>query len=132
MSKNHNTAAIGAIFTGAAIALGALAAHALEKRISLHYLDVFKTAAQYQMYSGLGLLALGLWSGFSRPVKRATNLIVAGTFVFSLSLYLLALNEILGEGLKKLGMVTPIGGVLMIAGWLWLAWILLKKEKEEQ
>lgn len=131
MSKNHNTAAIGAIFTGAAIALGALAAHALEKRISLHYLEVFKTGAQYQMYSGLGLLALDLWSGFSQQVKKAANLIIAGTLIFSLSLYILALNEILGEGLRKLGMITPIGGVLMIAGWFWLAWLLLKKEREQ-
>ena len=130
MNSNYKTAAIGALFTGTSVALGALAAHSLEKSISLHYLEVFKTAAQYQMYSGLGLLILGLWQGSSKGKKIAVNLIVYGTLIFSVSLYILAMNELWGEGLKKLGAITPIGGVLIIAGWLWLAWEFLKNNKK--
>lgn len=131
MNSNYKTAATGALFIGASVALGALAAHALEKSISLHYLEVFKTAAQYQMYSGLGLLVLGLWKESPAGKKIAVNFIIYGTLIFSVSLYVLALNELWGEGLKKLGMITPVGGVLMITGWLWLAWEFLKNNKKE-
>lgn len=122
--------AISALLIALSIALGAMAAHALENKISLHYMDIFKTGAQYQMYMGLGLLLFSRFVDEHKKLSLAFNLILIGSLIFSFTLYLIALNEMLGEGFKKLGMITPIGGVLMIAGWVYVALIYIKKEKK--
>lgn len=111
-----NAALIGAVLTGTAVALGAFGAHALKSNLSTDMLAVFETGVRYQMYSGLGLLALGAlpaYQGVRAGVsRRAPALLLAGTVVFSGSLYLLSLS-----GVKGLGAVTPIGGVLLLLGW---------------
>ncbi|MGI8747692.1 MAG: DUF423 domain-containing protein, partial [Deinococcus sp.] len=107
-SSTPRTALWGTLLSGTGVALGAFGAHALKARLSPELLEVFETGVRYQMDHGLGLLALS-----ARPEqRRAPALLLAGTLVFSGSLYLLSLT-----GQRWLGAVTPIGGVLQLAGW---------------
>jgi uncharacterized membrane protein YgdD (TMEM256/DUF423 family) len=97
-----------------AVAAGAFGAHALRARLSTEMLAVFETGARYQMYHALGLLAVA-WAVPRWPgpwAVRAGWLFVAGTVLFSGSLYTLALS-----GIRWLGAVTPLGGVAFLAGW---------------
>jgi uncharacterized membrane protein YgdD (TMEM256/DUF423 family) len=109
---------LGALFALAAVAAGAFGAHALRDRLTPERLAVFETGARYQMYHALGLIAvawaLTRWPG-QLPVW-AGWLFVAGTVLFSGSLYLLALT-----GIRWWGAVTPLGGVAFLSGWLCLA-----------
>jgi uncharacterized membrane protein YgdD (TMEM256/DUF423 family) len=97
-----------------AVAAGAFGAHALRARLSSEMLAVFETGARYQMYHALGLLAVA-WAVTRWPgpwAVRAGWLFVAGTVLFSGSLYTLVLS-----GIRWLGAVTPLGGVAFLAGW---------------
>jgi len=107
-------------FSGAlAVALGAFGAHALKNRLGQERLETFETGVRYQMYHALALLfaafAVGHWPASSLPVY-AGWLFVAGSLLFSGSLYLLVLSQKRGWGA-----VTPFGGVAFIAGWVCLA-----------
>ncbi|HEU4955955.1 MAG TPA: DUF423 domain-containing protein [Gemmatimonadales bacterium] len=119
MSVDRFFAGLGAFSAFLAVAAGAFGAHALRARLSPDLLAVFETAARYQMYHALGLLAVAWmvtrWPG-PWPV-RAGWLFVAGTVLFSGSLYALALT-----GVRWLGAITPLGGAAFLAGWLCLAW----------
>ncbi len=106
--------ALGSASALVAVAAGAFGAHGLRARLSPDLLAVFETAARYQMYHALALLAVGWavtrWPG-PWPV-RAGWLFAVGTLVFSGSLYALALS-----GMRWLGAVTPLGGLAFLAGW---------------
>jgi uncharacterized membrane protein YgdD (TMEM256/DUF423 family) len=108
---------IGALSALISVAAGAFGAHSLRTRLSPEYLSVFETAARYQMYHALGLLAVawavGRWPG-ALPLW-AGWLFLAGTVLFSGSLYALALT-----GARWLGAITPLGGIAFLAGWLCL------------
>ncbi|ADV67725.1 DUF423 domain-containing protein [Deinococcus maricopensis] len=108
-TPNTNAALWGALLAGSGVALGAFGAHALKNTLSTEALATFETGVRYQMYAGLGTLALAALPGQT----RAPTLIGAGAVVFSGSLYTLTLT-----GQKWLGAVTPIGGALMIAGFV--------------
>lgn len=115
--------ALGAISAFIGVAAGAFGAHALKARLSPDLLAVFEVAARYQMYHALGLItcawAVARWPG---PLPAAAGwLFVAGTLVFSGSLYALALT-----GTRWLGAITPLGGLAFLAGWLCLAAAVLK------
>jgi uncharacterized membrane protein YgdD (TMEM256/DUF423 family) len=108
----------GALSAFVAVAAGAFGAHALRTRLGPELLAVFETAARYQMYHALALVAVA-WatSRWASPQLRAAGwLFVAGTILFSGSLYLLALT-----GARGLGAVTPLGGLCFLAGWLLFA-----------
>ncbi len=110
-------AAMGAINALVAVAAGAFGAHALKQRLDAHRLDVFETAARYQMYHALGMLAAA-WLA-SRGLALASTggwIMQAGVIVFSGSLYALALS-----GETWLGAITPIGGLAMMIAWALLA-----------
>jgi uncharacterized membrane protein YgdD (TMEM256/DUF423 family) len=112
---------IGAASGLLAVAAGAFGAHALRERLSATALDTFQTGAQYQMYHALATLAVGiLLARFSIEGSAWLNaagwLFVAGTVLFSGSLYLLAVTDV-----RWLGAITPLGGVAFLAGWLALA-----------
>ena len=107
------SAATGALFAALAVALGAFGAHALEGRVIPARLETFETAARYLMYHALGLLLLSRLTG----TALAATLITVGVTIFSGSLILLVLTDT-----GWLGAVTPFGGVLMISGWLLVAW----------
>jgi uncharacterized membrane protein YgdD (TMEM256/DUF423 family) len=108
----------GALSAFIAVAAGAFGAHALRARLGPELLAVFETAARYQMYHALALIAvawaMSQWA--TAPLRAAGWLFVAGTILFSGSLYLLALT-----GVRGLGAVTPFGGLCFLAGWLLLA-----------
>lgn len=109
---------LGALSALVSVASGAFGAHALRARLSPELLGVFETGARYQMYHALGLLGVA-WAANRWPgplVHWAGWLFVAGTVLFSGSLYLLALT-----GARWLGAVTPLGGVAFLGGWLCLA-----------
>jgi uncharacterized membrane protein YgdD (TMEM256/DUF423 family) len=111
--------AIGALSAAVAVAAGAFGAHALKARLGPDALAVWETAARYQMYHALALVALGpIAQAWRAPALHAAGwLFVAGTVLFSGSLYLLVLT-----GVRGLGAVTPVGGVALIGGWLCIAW----------
>jgi uncharacterized membrane protein YgdD (TMEM256/DUF423 family) len=111
-------AGLGAISAFIAVGAGAFAAHGLRARLAPDLLAVFETGARYQMYHALGLIAvawfISRWPG-TLPLA-AGWCFVAGTILFSGSLYLLALTNT-----RWLGAITPIGGLAFLAGWLMLA-----------
>ena len=92
--------------------LGAFGAHVLKARLGAEALAIWQTAVQYHFWHALALLAVAL-SGSGSWSKVAGWLLIAGLFLFSGSLYALALGAPRG-----LGMVTPLGGVALILGWL--------------
>jgi uncharacterized membrane protein YgdD (TMEM256/DUF423 family) len=109
---------LGALSAFMAVAAGAFGAHALRMRLSADLLAVFETGARYQMYHALALLATA-WASTRLPGALTTAAgwcFVAGTVLFSGSLYALALT-----GVRAIGAVTPLGGVSFLAGWLCLA-----------
>jgi len=111
---------LAALLGGLGVAIGAFGAHALHDTLArAGRLDTFETAVRYQFYHALALLAAGvLWA--ARPELRALGttggLWAGGVVVFSGSLYLLCFT-----GVTKLGAVAPVGGLLLLAGWLSLA-----------
>ena len=112
---------IGALSGFLAVAAGAFGAHALRDRLSTDMLGVFQTGATYQMYHALALVGVGiLLARFSVDgsalVSAAGWLFVAGTLLFSGSLYALSLSNT-----TWLGAITPIGGIAFLLGWLALA-----------
>lgn len=99
-----------------AVCLGAFGAHALSTRLSDHMQAIWHTAEQYQFYHALALLAVGVLmrQGLAgASMNTAALCFTIGTLIFSGSLYVLAFS-----GVKILGAITPIGGVLLIAGWI--------------
>jgi uncharacterized membrane protein YgdD (TMEM256/DUF423 family) len=114
---------LGAVSALIAVAAGAFGAHALRERLPPDLLAVFETAARYQMYHALGLVAVG-WAVGRWPGGAAVAagwLFVAGTLVFCGSLYLLTLT-----GQRWLGAITPLGGLAFMLGWAALAWTALR------
>ena len=112
----------GALLLATGVAAGAFGAHGLRRVVTPDSLEIWRTAAQYQMLHGLGLLLIAaLWSQVS-PAQAgwAGGLMLAGTILFSGSLYALVLT-----GTRVLGAITPVGGLLMIAAWVLLAWAAL-------
>ena len=115
--------ALGSLSAFIGVALGAFAAHALKSRLAPDLLATFEIGVRYQMYHALALLAVG-WACTRWPGAAAIAggwLFVAGTVIFSGSLYALSLS-----GLRWLGAITPIGGIALLAGWLCLAWAAWK------
>ena len=105
----------GALLAATGIACGAFGAHALRDALGPARLGWWQTAVQYQMWHALALMALA-----ALPLPRLgwpAALLGFGTVVFAGTLYLMALTD-----LRWLGAITPLGGLLMIAGWLLIGW----------
>ena len=113
--------ALGSINAFISVAAGAFGAHGLKQRLSSDLLVVFETAARYQMYHALGLLAVAFAVGQGRPASAAGWAMLAGIVLFSGSLYALALT-----GIRVLGAITPVGGLCFLAGWAMLVWAVLR------
>jgi uncharacterized membrane protein YgdD (TMEM256/DUF423 family) len=110
--------AAGALSAFIGVACGAFGAHALKTRLPPDMLAVFEVGVRYQMYHAFALLGCA-WAATRWPgtfVGAAAALFVAGTLIFSGSLYALALT-----GARWLGAITPLGGLAFLAGWLCLA-----------
>lgn len=115
---------IGALYCALAVAAGAFGAHGLAGRLDARSLDLWETAARYLMYTGLGLVAVGvldqLWH--ERLLTAAAGSLALGGLVFSGTVFALALG-----GPRVLGAVTPLGGLLLIAGFLAVAWTTIAR-----
>lgn len=112
------TLLVGAAYGFLAVAFGAFGSHALRARLSPDLLAIFRTGVEYHFYHALALLAVGVFA-LLRPsgLLSASGVCFAlGVLVFSGSLYALALS-----GVRVLGAITPIGGLLFLAGWVLLA-----------
>jgi uncharacterized membrane protein YgdD (TMEM256/DUF423 family) len=125
-------------FSGAiAVALGAMAAHFLKSKLDSGLitelnLQTFETAARYQMYHSIVLLAVALFADKfdHKLIHKAGYCFMAGIVLFSGSLYLLATANLMGlTAVSWLGPITPIGGLFFISGWVLLAFAGLKKRK---
>lgn len=115
---------IGTVLAGLSVAIGAFGAHGLKDLlIASGRTETFETAVKYQFYHALGLLILGILA-IQKPhvwFDYSAWSLFGGTLIFSGSLYILCLT-----GIKWLGAITPIGGVLMIAGWGMAAFAISK------
>lgn len=108
----------GVVLAGLAVAIGAFGAHALRPLLEQHArTETFELAVRYQFYHSFAILFAGvlMFHFPSRHIGRAVVCFALGTVIFSGSLYILSLS-----GLRMLGAITPLGGVLFIAGWLLL------------
>ncbi|WP_439183780.1 DUF423 domain-containing protein [Carboxylicivirga taeanensis] len=106
------------IYGALAVVLGALGAHALKKVLTAAQLQSFEVGVKYQMYHAIVLLVIGFFLTFETRLQHLMGWsFIAGTFLFSFSIYLLSLSPLMGVSLKFLGPVTPLGGLLMILGW---------------
>jgi len=116
-------ALIGAIFGILTVGLGAFGAHALKSVLDSYGQSIWEKAVFYQAIHSLLLLILPGLSSYLTPKELNVSgyLIIIGIFLFSGSLYILAIS-----GKKYFGAITPIGGVAFIVGWSWLAYALFK------
>ncbi len=105
----------GSVFGFATVAIGAFGAHALKSRLSPEMLSIFEIGVRYQMYHALALIATALAYALfpGALLSFAGGLFIMGILVFSGSLYALALTE-----WRMLGAITPIGGLMLLFGWL--------------
>jgi uncharacterized membrane protein YgdD (TMEM256/DUF423 family) len=105
-----------------AVILGALGSHALKEVLSPEQLESFTIGVRYQMTHVLLLMIVLLTSYFDEDVKQTSFwLTIVGILLFSGSIYLLNLQQLLGVKLSFLGPVTPVGGLLLITNWGFLA-----------
>lgn len=110
--------ATGAVLAGLGVAAGAFGAHLLKDTLTPADLEIWRSAASYQMYHALALLVVGrlLTRHPSRLLRGSCWLFILGILLFSGSLYLLAIS-----GRPEIGAVTPFGGVAFLGGWVCLA-----------
>ncbi len=110
------TLIIASIFGVLAVIFGAFGAHILKKKLTSEQLTSFETGVKYQMYHAIILLILG----FQFNTKFSTSIwcFSFGILLFSFSIYGLVLSDAFGKKLRVLGPITPIGGLLLAAGWL--------------
>lgn len=112
------TLIFGAVYGMLSVILGAFGAHALKKILSVERLESFETGVRYQMYAAFFLLIIGYILKFETSSEKWTSiLMIAGTFLFSVSIYFLSMQDYLGVNLKFLGPITPLGGLFMILSW---------------
>jgi uncharacterized membrane protein YgdD (TMEM256/DUF423 family) len=120
----------GAVLAGLGVVLGAFGAHGLKKLVGPETVSTFQTGVQYQMYHAFGLLLLAiLYQQFhSNLLQWAGMFFIGGILLFSGSLYALSLLKAKGSvGLSGIGILTPIGGLLFITGWILLVLAVLRK-----
>ena len=125
---NKKIVLTAAVLLIVAIILGAFGAHGLKDSVSPERLFTFEVGVRYQIYIGLAMLILGLNEekvGFS--LKPTFLFLLIGILFFSVSIYFLAIQELLGASLKFLGPITPLGGLLMIIGLLVFVIKLMRK-----
>lgn len=121
------TLIFGAAYGMLSVILGAFGAHALKKILSVERLESFETGVRYQMYAAFFLLIAGYILKFDTSSQKWISiLMIAGTMLFSFSIYGLSLQDYLGANLKFLGPITPLGGLFMILAWLMLIFYFVK------
>ncbi|MGY8951255.1 MAG: DUF423 domain-containing protein [Flavobacteriales bacterium] len=120
---------VAILFCTTSVVLGAFGAHLLKDLLTEHQLSSFQTGIRYQMFHGLSILILALNKNyFTEKLNKVLQLMSVGIILFSLSIYLLNLQELLGLALSFLGLVTPIGGLFLMVSWT-LLFFNVKKNK---
>lgn len=130
--KNKNGLIAATLLAGLAVILGAFGAHGLKTLVSPLQIETFKTGVQYHFYHALAMVLAILISQYidNQNIRRSFGLFAVGILFFSGSLYGFTLSEALGtEGVRWLGLVTPLGGLFFILGWINLS-IGIYKSKE--
>ncbi|PRX57156.1 DUF423 domain-containing protein [Flagellimonas meridianipacifica] len=111
----------GAVYGLLAVIFGAFGAHALKKKLTQEQLQSFETGVKYQMYHAILLVSLGFFLDFGEALQNyMVFCFILGTFLFSFSIYGLVLSSSAGRKLKFLGPITPLGGLLLVLGWVLL------------
>lgn len=121
---------IGSLLAGLAVALGAFGAHGLKKVVSAENVAIYQTGVQYQMYHAIGLILVGILSEriLNSYLSYAGVLFVAGVVFFSGSLYLIVSLHALNKSIPTaVGILTPIGGLFFILGWVCFLVSIVKK-----
>jgi len=115
------------------VALGAFAAHSLQNLIDVKGISTFQIGVRYQFYHGLALLFCALYYKIEAKsfIKTSGILFLIGILLFSGSLYALAFNKLVDLPTQLIGPLTPIGGVLFIAGWITLLFGNIKNKTYE-
>ncbi len=110
---------VGAVLAALGVISGAFGAHILKGTLTPELMETYETAVRYQMYHSLGLILIGILERIqaSSNIHNSGWLLFLGTIFFSGSLYVLVFTN-----LKFFGAITPIGGLLMISGWILLAY----------
>jgi uncharacterized membrane protein YgdD (TMEM256/DUF423 family) len=128
INKNMKTfMIIASLMMAITIAIGAFGAHGLKPYLDEYSTGIYEKAVSYQFYNTLGLFFLSFVSFLlpkSTKIIKAFYFILIGTLIFSFSLYILAITQIMW-----LGAITPIGGSLMIIGWVLCSYSILKELK---
>ena len=115
---------LGSFSAALAVLSGAFGAHALKSKIPPEALAIFQTGVQYHLYHSLGLILVGIICRVGKPSTAMSFsgwMMLIGIILFSGSLYILSIT-----GIRSIGMITPIGGILFIISWILLAIAPLK------
>jgi uncharacterized membrane protein YgdD (TMEM256/DUF423 family) len=114
---------ISAVSGFTAVAIGAFGAHGLKEKLTAEMLEVYKTGVLYQFFPTIVLLVLSL-TDFIKT-KIASTFFLLGIILFSFSLYIYSTS-----GIKFFAMITPVGGVCFLIGWLWIIVEVIRTKKE--
>lgn len=114
------------ILGGTAVVFGAFGAHALKEALDPDSLNSFNTAVRYQMWHALALLAFAASPVKIKQLKNIARLWLLGVLLFSGSIYLLSIDELMNVNLSFLGPITPLGGLALIVAWIMLIVSALK------
>ena len=123
----ENSIKMAILFCLSAVILGAFGAHALKEVLSESQLSSFQTGVRYQFFHGLAILILSLNSKqFTDRLSSIIKIMSAGIILFSFSIYLLNIQDLVGFSMSYLGPITPIGGLLLITSWTLLFFSIKK------
>ena len=124
----ENSIKIAILFCISAVILGAFGAHAFKEVISKSQLSSFQTGVRYQFFHGLAILILSFnMNYFTERLSSIIKIMSAGIMLFSFSIYLLNIQDLIGFSMSYLGPITPIGGLLLITSWT-LLFFSIKKQ----
>jgi len=120
----------GAVYGGLSVIMGAFGTHVLKKVLSVEKLQSLETGIKYQMYHAIVLLVVGFFFSFSSKVEQLMGWsFIVGTFLFSVSIYLLSLAVLWEVNLMFLWPITPLGGLIIIIGWYLLLLSIVRMGK---
>ena len=123
----ENSIKIAILFCLSAVILGAFGAHALKEVLSENQLSSFQTGVRYQFFHGLTILILSFnMNYFTKRLSSIIKIMSAGIILFSFSIYLLNIQDLVGFSMSYLGAITPIGGLLLITSWIGLFFSIKK------
>lgn len=123
----------GAVLMAIAVILGAFGSHLFKKHMTEQYFAAYETGVKYMIYHALAMLILAALQRRLRvsPLNIAYNSMLYGVMIFSGSIFIMTILSIwLGDSIRWMGMITPIGGLLLIFTWFWIAFKTLKSEDE--